>query len=82
MPSSDALSALAEVFANNPSDPRDIFTSSVFALLMSAPSRISEVLSLPVDCEVTEIDRKGVSRYGWRFLRGKVMMVTSSGFHL
>ncbi|WP_332405304.1 integrase [Vibrio metschnikovii] len=71
LPSSDALSALAEVFANNPSDPRDIFTSSVFALLMSAPSRISEVLSLPVDCEVTEIDRKGVSRYGWRFFAGK-----------
>lgn len=71
LPNPIALEALAEIFANNPTDERDIFTTSVFAILMSAPSRITEVLALPVDCEITEIDRDGVERYGWRFFAGK-----------
>lgn len=71
LPDSKALDALAEIFASNPTEGRDIFTTSVFAMLMSAPSRISEVLSLPVDCEVTEVDSKGIERYGWRFYAGK-----------
>lgn len=71
LPSEEALNALAEIFANNPTDPRDIFTSSTFAMLMSAPCRITEVLELPVDCEVEETDSKGVLRYGWRFFAGK-----------
>lgn len=71
LPDETALNALAEIFANNPSHDRDIFTTSTFAMLMSAPSRITEVLALPVDCEVTERDREGVERYGWRFFAGK-----------
>ncbi|WP_114418021.1 integrase [Marinospirillum perlucidum] len=71
LPNDLALEALAEIFANNPTDERDIFTTSVFAMLMSAPSRITEVLALPVDCEITEVDRDGVERYGWRFFSGK-----------
>jgi hypothetical protein len=71
MPSEDALSALAEIFSSNPSHSRDIFTSATFAMTMCAPSRISEILELPVDCEVEEKDAKGVLRYGWRFYSGK-----------
>ncbi|TDX15109.1 hypothetical protein EDF88_3546 [Buttiauxella sp. BIGb0552] len=71
LPQDIALNALAEVFANDPTDARDVFTTSVFAMLMSAPSRITEVLSLPVDCEVFETDREGIERYGWRFFAGK-----------
>lgn len=71
LPNSIALEALAEIFANNPTNERDIFTTSVFAMLMSAPSRITEILSLPVDCEYMEVDRDGVERYGWRFFSGK-----------
>lgn len=71
LPSDIALHALAEIFANNPIQERDIFTTSVFAMLMSAPSRITEVLALPVDCEVFEKDREGIERYGWRFFAGK-----------
>lgn len=71
MPSEEALAAMAEIFANGPVTPRDIFTASVFAMLMCAPSRISEVLELPVDCEVEQEDSKGVLRYGWRFFSGK-----------
>ena len=71
LPNEIALNALAEIFANDPSDSRDIFTTTVFAMLMSAPSRVSEILALPADCEVTEKDNKGVERYGWRFFSGK-----------
>ncbi|TBL42480.1 integrase [Hafnia alvei] len=71
LPSDIALNALAEIFANDPIHERDIFTTSVFAMLMSAPSRITEVLSLPADCEVFEKDREGIERYGWRFFAGK-----------
>jgi hypothetical protein len=71
LPSEEALDALAEIFANNPNDPKDIFTSSTFALLMCAPSRITEVLELPVDCEIEQLDSKGKLRYGWRFYSGK-----------
>lgn len=71
LPDDIALNALAEVFANNPVDGRDIFTTATFAMLMSAPSRISEVLALPVNCEVKEKDRDGKDCYGWRFYGGK-----------
>lgn len=71
LPSQEALDALAEIFANNPSDPRDIFTSSTFAMTMCAPVRISEILELPVDCEVEEQDAQGTIQYGWRFYSAK-----------
>lgn len=71
LPSQEALDALAEVFANNPSEPRDIFTSATFAMTMCAPVRITEILELPQDCEVEEQDRNGIIRYGWRFWSGK-----------
>lgn len=51
LPDLEAIHAVAEVFASNPTSPRDIFTSSIVAMLLCAPSRISEILSLPVDCE-------------------------------
>ncbi|WP_291748987.1 hypothetical protein [Limnobacter sp. UBA3528] len=60
LPGQDALEALAEIFANDPTDPKDIFTSSTFAMTMCAPVRISEILDLPADCEIEELDSKGV----------------------
>lgn len=71
LPSEEALNALAEMFANNPDDPRDIFTTSTFAMTLCAPVRITEVLELPADCEVEELDSSGETRYGWRFYSGK-----------
>ncbi len=71
LPSDIALNALAEIYDNDPIHKRDIFTTSVFAMLMSEPSPITEVLALPVDCEVFETDREGIERYGWRFFSGK-----------
>ncbi len=71
LPDNYVLNAVAGIFASNPDDPKDIFTSSTFALLMCAPSRISEVLLLPVDCEVEMPDKNGNLQYGWRFYSGK-----------
>jgi hypothetical protein len=71
LPSSDILEAMAEIFASSPENPKDIFTSSVFAMLMCTPSRITEILLLPVDCEVEEKDSQGEIQYGWRFYSGK-----------
>ncbi len=71
LPSDDVLDAMAEIFALTLENPKDIFTSSVFAMLMCAPSRISEVLELPYDCEVEVPDKNGKIQYGWRFYSGK-----------
>jgi hypothetical protein len=71
LPSRDAVLAMGDIFANAGDDPRDIFTSSVFALLMSGSVRITEVLHLPVDCEVHDFNQQGEPVYGLRFYSGK-----------
>ncbi|WP_276964920.1 hypothetical protein [Metallibacterium scheffleri] len=71
LPSDDALNALADIFASNPKDARDVFTTSIAAMLLCAPSRFSELLALPEDCEVWETKRDGKRAYGWRFQPGK-----------
>lgn len=71
LPAIEVLNAIAEIFANEPYTPRDIFTSSVFAMLLCAPSRISEILLLPTDCEVETPDKDNNLQYGWRFYSGK-----------
>jgi hypothetical protein len=71
LPNEEALNALAAIFAGSPKPSRDVFTSSVCAMLLCAPSRVSEILSLPVDCEVWETKRDGKKAYGWRFQPGK-----------
>lgn len=71
LPSDDVLDAIADIFAGSPIESRDIFTTCVSAMLLCAPSRITEVLALPVDCEVWETKRDGKKAYGWRFQPGK-----------
>lgn len=51
-----AFHALGQIF-NLASESQDILVTSVCALLCAAPSRISEVMRLPVDCEVTQRDK-------------------------
>jgi hypothetical protein len=52
MPDENSIMAMAAIFAKNESDltPRDIFTTSTFSLMMSAPERGSEPLYLKADC--------------------------------
>jgi len=54
MPDDGALNALAEIFALRPAEHRDIVTTSMVGLLVSAPSRISELLELPANCLIKE----------------------------
>lgn len=71
LPNENLLNALADIFASNPTIHRDVFTSSVSAMLLCAPSRVSEILALPVDCEVWQTKKDGNKAYGWRFQPGK-----------
>lgn len=71
LPSDEALEALAEIFSRELRCHRDIFTTSTSALLMSAPSRITEALALCVDCEVEEVKTNGTRAHGLRFQPGK-----------
>jgi len=76
MPDPRALDALAEIFAHdfNPRDPahhKDIYTTSVSAMLLAAPSRGQEVHDLPEDLEVEEPDQTGAMQYGFRYFAGK-----------
>lgn len=71
MPEPHLLDAMAEMFSNDLLDARDRFTTSMFALCMCAPARITEVQDLPVNCIHEETDNKGVLRLGLRFFGGK-----------
>lgn len=67
LPPQEVIDAIADVFARAPTHPCDIFVTSTVAMLLCAPSRISEILELPVDCEVEERKRDGSIAYGWAF---------------
>lgn len=71
LPDSRILEALADIYASKPTVARDIFTTSTSVALLSAPSRLSEVLALTQDCEVWETCEDGSVSYGWRFFPGK-----------
>ncbi|MDH4765862.1 integrase [Pseudomonas sp. CBMAI 2609] len=71
LPDDLQLEGMAEMFANNPQHPRDRFTTSIFALLMCAPSRITEIQRLPLNVLHYEKDTKGIDRLGLRFFGGK-----------
>jgi len=69
LPNEKALQAIGEIFSMQDHDlhERDLFVTSVFALLMCAPSRITEILSLRADCEISEKNSEGKECYGLRF---------------
>lgn len=67
LPDPEAVEAIASIFARGPTHAGDIFVTSTAAMLLCAPSRISEILELHVDCEVEENKRDGALAYGWRF---------------
>jgi hypothetical protein len=70
LPTEAAVDALGRIF-RAAETPRDILTSGVAALLCSAPDRISEVLSLRVDCEVEQRLPDGKVVYGLRWWPSK-----------
>ncbi|HEJ8091196.1 TPA: hypothetical protein SMI57_004293 [Serratia liquefaciens] len=67
LPDERVIDFVGGIFTSKPINTRDIFISSIFALLLCAPSRITEIMLLEDDCEVVVKDMKGISRYGLRF---------------
>jgi hypothetical protein len=66
MPSAAALEALPRIF-RLAKVPADVITASVAAILLSAPDRIGEVLTLPDACEVREPRAGKEDAYGLRW---------------
>ena len=76
LPDGEALAVLADIFnrALDPSDDRyhrDIYTTSVAALLLSAPSRGQEVHRLPANVLVKATDKFGAEQTGLRLHASK-----------
>lgn len=72
LPDEEALLTAAEIFNLYPNLPeRSILVTSVVAILISVPARISEVLSLPVDCLHYDVDKKGNPAVGIRWYSQK-----------
>ena len=77
LPSAEALDALARIF-NMATEPSDVFTASIAAILCSAPDRINEVLLLETNCEVSQVvPSSGKTAYGlrWRPSKGAEPMI-------
>lgn len=70
LPSAEAIAALPEIF-RLATEPIDVLTSSVAAILCSAPDRVNEVLLLREDCEVRDKDQNGTPVYGLRWFPAK-----------
>jgi hypothetical protein len=71
MPSQAALNALPQIF-RIAVEPIDVIVSSVAAMMCASPDRISELLSLPLDCEVRQKNNKtGEEAYGLRWWPAK-----------
>lgn len=70
LPSSAALDALPKIF-HLARDPIDRVVTSIAAILMSAPDRSIEVLTLPEDCEVQTRNPDGTEAYGLRWWPAK-----------
>jgi len=72
LPSCEEMLMVADTFAQA-DDAESLYFSSIIILLMATPSRVSEVLSLPVDCIQWEMDDQGTPQMylRWRASKGK-----------
>ncbi|MFK8549664.1 hypothetical protein ACI741_22285 [Escherichia coli] len=71
LPEDDVIDFIGRVFRSEEKSERDIFTTSIIALLLCAPTRISEIINLEVDCEVEGTDSEGKATYGIRYFCAK-----------
>ncbi len=76
MPSSAALDALPRIF-RLATEPADVITVSIAAILLASPDRVSEVLTLPESCEVREprVGKEDVYGLRWWPAKGAQPMV-------
>lgn len=69
LPSPESIEAMGYIFAHSKS-ASDLITTSACAILLSAPSRVSELMDLSVDCEIWR--KSGVDdKYGLRWNASK-----------
>lgn len=71
LPDPRVITFLGRIFRSQPQDLRDIYTSSIFALLLCAPSRINEIMELHVNCLTVLKDSDNVERPCLRFFSEK-----------
>ena len=71
LPSEAGMRAVADLFAMNSSDTPTAMVAAIWALLLCAPWRISEVLRLHVNAECEQRDGRGDMRYGLRYYGSK-----------
>src|SRR5437667_99864 len=70
LPSDAALNGLADVYRQHAKEPRDRLRAAALAILVVTGLRVSELLTLPIDCEVEEV-RAARPRYGLRYYKEK-----------
>ncbi|WP_349655685.1 integrase [Xanthomonas sp. 10-10] len=70
LPSAAALEALPRIFLMA-QDPADVVTAAAAAIMLAAPERISEILTLPSACEVVEARPGKDDAYGLRWWPAK-----------
>lgn len=71
LPDPRVISFMGSLFKSKPQGLRDIYTSSIFALLLCAPSRINEIMELNEDCLVVLNDSEEIERPCLRFYSEK-----------
>jgi hypothetical protein len=72
LPSDEVMMLMAEMFYKGPQLSVEAeYFSAIYAILMTAPSRGSEITALPVDCLVWEEDRAGNMRLGIQWTPAK-----------
>src|SRR5262249_42066754 len=70
LPSRKALEGVADIYSTHAKDPGDRLRAAALALLVVTGFRLGELLTLPLECEVTESDQ-GKTRYGLRYYKEK-----------
>lgn len=73
LPSQRALTALADVYNHLAQTPQDRLRAAAVAVLVVTGFRVSELLTLPVDCEVAKV-RQGRPAYGLRYYKMKAKL--------
>jgi len=71
LPDPKVIIFMGDLFKSKPQGLRDIYTSSIFALLLCAPSRINEIMELNEDCLTMLKDSEGIERPCMRFYSQK-----------
>jgi hypothetical protein len=70
LPSRRALEGIADIYSTHAKDPVDRLRICALAILVVTGFRMGELLTLPLECEVTERS-DGQARYGLRYYREK-----------